>query len=380
MAPVKWAAPIKLRWRKKLRRFIKLTTLKRYTPKQVKVLCLPGSEALEIYQVYDKLRIPRRNIYAVEKDRAAYTKLKSKNLGINLYFGDLYDVVHDTLIGTERFHIISLDFCGYFKLYHLMLLGLIFHNQLLLDKSTLALNFLAMRERIIEQNLYRRAIDFYIGQLALLITVLKDDYTLEDLQEMSPVWGEVIPPDLRPQAYKNFRTKQIGLTRELLEKMWLKALENVPRDAIDLMVLNSAVGLNVELLLAAKAIMNYIKGTKESDREFDFYMNLLTDSIKNFLPKAMLATRIERYMYRNPPSIMKTTFFYFVNAKKHYETEPKTLAEKLHDDFFSYMVAYSFDLPTILPPIINIPQPKRPKPSKKEVIEAIKKGMVQVAS
>jgi len=381
VAPVKWAAPIKQRWRKKLRRFIKLTTLKYYNPKQVKVLCLPGSTALEIYQIYDRLGIPRRNIYAVEKDPLAYEKLKLKRLGVNLYFGDVYDVVHDTLIGSENFHIISLDFCGYFKLYHLLLLGLIFHNELLLHRGTLALNFLAMREGIIEQNICHRTFDFYIGQLALLIGALEKDSTLDELQELSPVWGKIIPPDIRPRIFKSFSAEEIKYCRKILEKAWEKALKNVPRDAIDLLVLNSAIGITVEILLSARATVNFIENdNEEAERAFLFYQNLLTKSVKHFLSKAMLATKIERYIYRNPPSVMKTTFFHLVNAKKYYETKPKTYTEKLFGDLFSYVVTYSLELPKMLPPIKIIPQPKPPKPSKKEVIEAIKKGMVQVAS
>jgi len=382
--PVKWAAPIKLRWRKKLRRFIRLTTLKYYDPKEVKVLCLPGAEAFEIYQIYDRLGIPRGNVYAVEKDPIAYEKLKSRRLGINLYFGDIYDIIHDMFIGSERFHVISLDFCGYFKMYHLLLLGLIFHNELLLHRGTLALNFLAMRERIIEQNLYHRTLDFYVGHALITLAIVKDDYALycHFLERMSPILGAVSPLDIMAEC-KSFSVSSAKFLRNYLEKIRKKALENVPRDAIDLLVLNSAIGLTLELLLNATAIVNYFKEeTEETRRQFEFYQKLLADTVRNFVPKAMLPAKIERFIYRNPPSVMKTTFFHFVNAKKYLKTKPKTLLEKslFRDDPYVYIAAYSHEFPEILPPIKEIRQPKLPKPSKKEVVEAIRKGMVQVAS
>lgn len=58
-------------------------------PKQMKVLCFPGIDALEILQVYDQLGIPRKNITGIERYKDVADAIRAKNLGIN--------VVNDTL-------------------------------------------------------------------------------------------------------------------------------------------------------------------------------------------------------------------------------------------------------------------------------------------
>ena len=47
---------------------IQKTLLKFRKPEELSVLCLPGIDAEEIFQVYDALGIPRKNIVGVERE------------------------------------------------------------------------------------------------------------------------------------------------------------------------------------------------------------------------------------------------------------------------------------------------------------------------
>lgn len=98
---------VKHRCRKYIRRFIEKHQ-KRL--KSSRVLCFPGEECIEIYEVYDKLRIPRKNIVCLERDKAIFKTLQRKNLGceiINQEFGEFVDSYK-----SKPFDIISLDFMG----------------------------------------------------------------------------------------------------------------------------------------------------------------------------------------------------------------------------------------------------------------------------
>jgi hypothetical protein len=73
------------------RKMIRDWVRKHYTRKQLskaKVLCLPGWQCLEIYEIWDKLGVRRKNIYAITNDKKEYDEI-CKVRGINAYCGDL---------------------------------------------------------------------------------------------------------------------------------------------------------------------------------------------------------------------------------------------------------------------------------------------------
>lgn len=79
-------------------------------PKDIKVLCFPGIDAAEVIQVYDALGIPRGNIVGLERERAVYSPLESKKLGIDLKRSRLEDFVFG--LKEHEFDVVSLDFSG----------------------------------------------------------------------------------------------------------------------------------------------------------------------------------------------------------------------------------------------------------------------------
>ena len=65
-------------------------------PKDLKVLCLPGPEALEIKEVYDRLGIPRENIFGVEIDKKRFDYLQTQAEGARLFNEDILSYLRKT--------------------------------------------------------------------------------------------------------------------------------------------------------------------------------------------------------------------------------------------------------------------------------------------
>ncbi|HLD02586.1 MAG TPA: hypothetical protein VJC07_02720 [Candidatus Nanoarchaeia archaeon] len=105
-----WA---KAKSRDLVRRMIGDTLLHFRRPKDLRVLCFPGVDAAEIYQVYDPLGIPRGNIVGVERDKDVITELERKKLGIRIMPMSLEEYV--TTCEDFNFDILSLDYTGPFS-------------------------------------------------------------------------------------------------------------------------------------------------------------------------------------------------------------------------------------------------------------------------
>ena len=79
-------------------------------PQELQAFCMPGIDAVEIVQVYDRLGIPRANIVGIERDRSVYEQIRAKNLGIQLVHQTL-----ETFLEQQPklgFDIVSWDFIG----------------------------------------------------------------------------------------------------------------------------------------------------------------------------------------------------------------------------------------------------------------------------
>ena len=135
-------------WRRKIVEFVR----KHFSEKQIRnfnVFCLPGSEMLEIFEVYDELGVKRKNITGLEEIGIEYQKLKSNNDSledkIKVYNSSALDFVKST--NTERkFDLFSLDFCGYFDSAKDDILHYIAIRSLMRDRPILITNYLMQRE------------------------------------------------------------------------------------------------------------------------------------------------------------------------------------------------------------------------------------------
>ena len=76
-----WA---KAKSRDLVRDVIERNLLRIRKPKDLQVLCFPGIDATEVFQVYDSLGIPRENITGLERDPYVAEQIERKNLGIKM--------------------------------------------------------------------------------------------------------------------------------------------------------------------------------------------------------------------------------------------------------------------------------------------------------
>lgn len=79
-------------------------------PKDLRVLCFPGNEAVEVREVYDVLGIPRGNIVGVEREREVADKIRAQNLGIQVINQSLDDYIASQ--SSLDFDVVSLDYSG----------------------------------------------------------------------------------------------------------------------------------------------------------------------------------------------------------------------------------------------------------------------------
>ncbi len=89
---------------------IKRTLLTFRKPKDLQVLCFPGIDAQEVFQVYDALGIPRQNIVGLERDPYIADEIEKKKLGIRVVRKSVEDFVESE--ESLPFDIVSLDYTG----------------------------------------------------------------------------------------------------------------------------------------------------------------------------------------------------------------------------------------------------------------------------
>ena len=93
-----------------VRETIEKTLLTYRNPRDLQVLCFPGIDAQEIFEVYDPLGISRSNIIGIERDPQIASEIEQKKLGITLIKEPLEEYVQR--LQHHRFDIISLDYIG----------------------------------------------------------------------------------------------------------------------------------------------------------------------------------------------------------------------------------------------------------------------------
>ncbi len=153
--PKTYVDPVKSKYRQRLRTFVerhlRQQLKKDKSRKQIKVACLPGAEndgeeGIEIYEIWDRLGIPRANILGFEKDPVRWKRLKKANLGIELTKSPEYDYDFFAANPERTFDVIHLDYTCYFNHSAAYSIDLIAGEHLLGRKGILATNFLAGRE------------------------------------------------------------------------------------------------------------------------------------------------------------------------------------------------------------------------------------------
>src|SRR3989344_1300766 len=102
-----WA---KSKSRELIKDMVSRTLLTFRKPHDLKVLCFPGIDAQEVFEVYDPLNIPRQNIVGIEREPSIASELERKKLGIQVIRSTLEDYV--TNQRDIDFDVISLDFIG----------------------------------------------------------------------------------------------------------------------------------------------------------------------------------------------------------------------------------------------------------------------------
>jgi len=138
--------PVKAMVREKFADFIRRTIMQYKKPRDIYVVCFPGAEALEIYEVYDKLGIPRKNILGLEKYPGPHRALQEQNLGIRLTDKPMDDrKFFETT--PLKFDVISLDYQGQQKGNELETLENIAGRQILQNRGVLFTNYCGKREQ-----------------------------------------------------------------------------------------------------------------------------------------------------------------------------------------------------------------------------------------
>ena len=189
--------PVKRRIRKYWRDFVRKTVLKYYRPREVRVICLPGPEALEVFQVWDRLGVPRENIWAFERDPEAYRALKEKELGVRLFNMDVNEFFMEKEPDEGPFHVINLDYTGQFTWEVEMGMTMMFRKEFLAPRSVLLTTFVKAREGRKMRDRY--AMEFYgTGWLAYYMAedirrcLREGVHTREEVEEIERLANQTV--------------------------------------------------------------------------------------------------------------------------------------------------------------------------------------------
>jgi len=126
------------------------------SPKTLEVLCLPGAEARDIYEIYAPLGLPRQNITGLEMNPQTLERLEKAQLGINLVGSKDLDFFRTT---DKKFDVISLDYFQQFNSAAMEALATVFSRQLLKPLAVLHTNFYGRRESNSVQANYSSAVE-----------------------------------------------------------------------------------------------------------------------------------------------------------------------------------------------------------------------------
>lgn len=204
-----WNQPIKKYWRHKLFRFIE-TKYQNKDSDYLNVACLPGKNAAEIFEVYDRLGIPRENIYGIEKNLEIAEKIEEKTPNINLFTGSAEEFFENAADKDQVFDIISLDFTGKLTEDKSNLINDLGSYDLLGEKGVLATNFYGTREskktqRDYKDSLIKEKLGYHQKKAQL-----EDEIDLQDIKQGLSL-REIF--ELEPEDFKKIIDQDLSLSR-----------------------------------------------------------------------------------------------------------------------------------------------------------------------
>ncbi len=155
--------PNKRAWRQKWLEFIvKHVRENNINPKDLKVLCLPGPEALEIKEVYDRLGIPRENVHGVEINKKRFEYLQTQAQGARLFNEDILSYLVKT---NEAFGIVMLDMDGFLDKHIFQAMQKLFSRSIVKNNALFGTNFFTTREGEEQQEFYSKPLQAELAEL-----------------------------------------------------------------------------------------------------------------------------------------------------------------------------------------------------------------------
>lgn len=117
--------------------------MKKKSAKDIHYLSLTGVEGIEILEITDVLKIPRKNIVSCERNKKLAHELKRRFPKIKVVNKDIVDFLIKT---NRKFDVINLDFCGTLTSKVLEAYRYISAKRILNDNGVIASTFLGARE------------------------------------------------------------------------------------------------------------------------------------------------------------------------------------------------------------------------------------------
>jgi hypothetical protein len=319
------ARAIKCRARREYRRFLKRTVVAERGV-NVKVLCLPSYEAAEVWEVYDRLGISRKNIHAAEIREDWAKILQEKNLGIHVHHSDVFDLIAKW--DGPPFDVVNLDFTGHFSLEMSEGVAILFDRQLLSDRGVFALTFSASREQLETQRLQT----FPLVAQTMRIFALK---------------GSIHDP-----------------TEDLRKLLTSKAV--VERAAADLIVLSEAWGIYDAEHKAVSQVMYGLETHQEASGHIYDAMLKAYEVGRTYHP-----IRVVRFRYVSGHTPMRMFIAQFRNLKGW---KPSLYERELEDHLAK--IGYSHLPPTVPIASPDIPEVQNMDDDRAFIMEAIAKGNI----
>lgn len=149
--------PSKRAYRLKFKEFVKKSLYFRQS-KDIKVVCFPGQEGLEIIEVYDNLSIPRENIIGLERNHDIAQEISKNVNGINVV---VQDALNFFKAASDPYDIINLDYQSQFGEDEERTIETICRKELLRSGGVLGTNFFGAREPKTRQEKYSAIANFH---------------------------------------------------------------------------------------------------------------------------------------------------------------------------------------------------------------------------
>lgn len=290
---------VKHRIRSEMRSFLRTTVLKDYSPKDIHVLCLPSSQAVEIFDVYDKLGIPRKNIIGVERDEDRYNLLASKSLGITIIKSPLEKILAEKFLattfgnlgGSKSFHIMNLDLQSNFNRNIVNMLYDISEQKLLADKAVFMITYLRGRETDLSR--------------AYLRSEIMLQKVLEKLSEAK-----------HASNWENIRHGGLVLTDLKDLHVDMSAWSN--RDFVDWLIIDHFMGM-YDLAHALEQCTKDYLSTPNFGPRIDPMVDLIAKSIGVAMEReaSFLVKDCKRFMYQSGHSPMRVLLLQLQRLKTH---------------------------------------------------------------